>query len=339
MPKFIDGGPKDFLEWVYHFKQLTATKHWSAEDKFLNTSLLLEGDLRDAFEYESITDGDVRMEDEFWHALHAASKVVLPVGYSENLQEELWEIKKSRAESLADCSKRFRALARMEKTLTGLSENSAMGEDALCRLFKRGLSFEWQNKYDASGQVYSTVAALAPFFECIEQGEQRLHRAPSTHGQERRNSNNRSNSRNNWRNNSYNRHNNSHHHSNNNRQQPRGGNRGRGNADGNGNNSSSDKYCTFHRTTTHNTQDCRALQQNRQHEEHQQADHQRRSSARQYGEPANNQQTHVEQRGHGPSDEERVHVRGSPQSIVPIAAADAHHDQVGARQITISRPP
>ncbi|KAE8902387.1 hypothetical protein PF003_g13426 [Phytophthora fragariae] len=96
MPKFIDGGPKDFLEWVYHFKQLTATKHWSAEDKFLNTSLLLEGDLRDAFEYESITDGDVRMEDEFWHALHAASKVVLPVGYSENLQEELWEIKKSR---------------------------------------------------------------------------------------------------------------------------------------------------------------------------------------------------------------------------------------------------
>ncbi|KAE9035948.1 hypothetical protein PR002_g7316 [Phytophthora rubi] len=33
MPKFIDGGPKDFLE-------------------------------------------DVRMEDEFWHALHAASMVV-----------------------------------------------------------------------------------------------------------------------------------------------------------------------------------------------------------------------------------------------------------------------
>ncbi|KAE9350615.1 hypothetical protein PF008_g6341 [Phytophthora fragariae] len=27
MPKFIDGGPKDFLEWVYHFKQLAATKH------------------------------------------------------------------------------------------------------------------------------------------------------------------------------------------------------------------------------------------------------------------------------------------------------------------------
>jgi hypothetical protein len=215
MPKFIDGGPKDFLEWVYHFKQLAATKHWGAEDKFLNTSLLLEGDLRDAFEFEAVSDGDVRMEDEFWHTLYAASKVVLPVDYSEKLQEELWEIRKSRSESLAEYSKRFRALARMEKTLAGLSENSAMCEDALCRLFKRGLPFEWQNKYDASGQVYSTVAALVPFFERIEQGEQRLHRGPSAHGQDRRNSNNRSNSRNN----SFNRNNNSHHYNNNNSRQ------------------------------------------------------------------------------------------------------------------------
>jgi hypothetical protein len=200
---------------VYHFKQLAAMKHWGAEDKFLNTSLLLEGDLRDAFEFEAVSDGDVRMEDEFWHTLYAASKVVLPVDYSEKLQEELWEIRKSRSESLAEYSKRFRALARMEKTLAGLSENSAMCEDALCRLFKRGLPFEWQNKYDASGQVYSTVAALVPFFERIEQGEQRLHRGPSAHGQDRRNSNNRSNSRNN----SFNRNNNSHHYNNNNSRQ------------------------------------------------------------------------------------------------------------------------
>jgi len=27
---------------VYHFKQLAAMKHWGAEDKFLNTSLLLK---------------------------------------------------------------------------------------------------------------------------------------------------------------------------------------------------------------------------------------------------------------------------------------------------------
>ncbi|KAF4135747.1 hypothetical protein GN958_ATG15071 [Phytophthora infestans] len=247
MPKFIEGGPKDFLEWVYHFKQLAATKHWSAEDKFLNTSLLLKGDLSDAFEHETTTDEDVRMEDEFWRTLYTASKVVLPVDYSEKLKEELWEIKKSRAESLADYSKRFRALARMEKTLDGLSENSAMCEDALCRLFKRGLPFEWQNIYDASGQVYSTVAALVPFFERIEQGEQRLHRSSSTQGQERRNNNSRSNARNNGRHNSYSRHNN------NSRQQPRGGNRGRSNADGTGNTSNNNKYCTFHRTTTHNT--------------------------------------------------------------------------------------
>ncbi|POM78688.1 Retrotransposable element [Phytophthora palmivora] len=138
MAKFIDGGPKDFLEWVYHFKQLAMAKNWNAEDKFLNTALLLESDLHDAFDDAAITDDDVRMEEEFWRILYSASKVVLPVDCSEKLQEELWEIKKVRSESLAKCSKRFRALARMEKTLAKLSENPAMCEDALFRLFKRG---------------------------------------------------------------------------------------------------------------------------------------------------------------------------------------------------------
>ncbi|ETP10068.1 hypothetical protein F441_14211, partial [Phytophthora nicotianae CJ01A1] len=74
----------------------------------------------------------------------------------------------------------------------------------------------------------------------------------------------------------------------NNRQQPRGGNRGRGGR-GNGNNpgnnsgnnshssgnknSGGNKYCTFHRTTTHNTADCRELRHdNNQQEENHQAD-------------------------------------------------------------------
>lgn len=46
MPKSIDGGLTDLFEWGYHFKQLAATNHWSAEDKFLNTSLLVEDGLR-----------------------------------------------------------------------------------------------------------------------------------------------------------------------------------------------------------------------------------------------------------------------------------------------------
>ncbi|EGZ16505.1 hypothetical protein PHYSODRAFT_330575 [Phytophthora sojae] len=102
MAKFIDGGPKDFLEWTYHFNQLAKLKHWNAEDKFLNTTILLEGDLREAFEDASITDDDVRMDEEFTRALRKASVVVLPTDYSEKLQEELWEIKKSRNESLSE---------------------------------------------------------------------------------------------------------------------------------------------------------------------------------------------------------------------------------------------
>ncbi|POM69728.1 LOW QUALITY PROTEIN: Hypothetical protein PHPALM_13969 [Phytophthora palmivora] len=44
-----------------------------------------------------------------------------------------------------------------------------MSGNALCRLYKRGLPINWQDKYDTSVQIYSTVEAFVPFFERIEQ--------------------------------------------------------------------------------------------------------------------------------------------------------------------------
>ncbi|KAG6623058.1 Pol Polyprotein [Phytophthora cinnamomi] len=290
MPKFIDGGPKDFLDWVYHFDQL-ASQALERRRQILNTTILLEGDLREA----------------------------APGRLQRKLQEELWEIRKPRTESLAEYSKRFRALVRMEHTLARLNENSPMCEDALCRLYKRGLPYDWQNKYDASGQVYTTVAALVPFFERIEQGEQRLHRAGSqdkgsrhdnSRGHGRRNNNNNSNST------SYRNGNNSN--SNNRQQHQRGRNPGRGNGNNNSH-ASSNKYCTFHRTTTHNTADCRALRHDNQQEEHQQADQRRGPRAAQP--PQQHQQTRVVQRQTegSSSDDEYLFVglNASPTSSPP----------------------
>uniref|UniRef100_H3HA67 Reverse transcriptase domain-containing protein n=1 Tax=Phytophthora ramorum TaxID=164328 RepID=H3HA67_PHYRM len=304
MPKFIDGGPKDFLEWVYHFNQLATLKSWNVEDKFLNTTILLEGDLHEAFVDASLTDDDTRMDEEFTRSLRKASIVVLPADYSEKIQEELWEIRKARSESFTEYSKRFRALVRMENTLARLNENSPMCEDALCRLYKRGLPYEWQNKYDASGQVYSTVAALVPFFERIEQGEQRLHR------QDKKNNNHESSrgqghrSSNNYRNRGGN------NNSSRSRQPPnRGAHAGRGSNNANSKHTTSNKYCTFHRTTTHNTADCRALRHDNHQEEHQQADQRRGSRT---GQPRQQrQQTRVEHRQQGAgssSDEEYMFV-------------------------------
>ncbi|KAG6572712.1 Retrotransposable element [Phytophthora cinnamomi] len=65
MPKFNEGGPKDFLDWAYHFSQLAKLKHWNAEDKFLNANILLEEDLLEAFEDAAFTDEDTRMDEEF----------------------------------------------------------------------------------------------------------------------------------------------------------------------------------------------------------------------------------------------------------------------------------
>ncbi|OWZ07225.1 hypothetical protein PHMEG_00020407 [Phytophthora megakarya] len=46
--------------------QFATTKHWYAEDKFLNTTLLPEGDLRDAFDNAAFSDDELRMYEKFW---------------------------------------------------------------------------------------------------------------------------------------------------------------------------------------------------------------------------------------------------------------------------------
>ncbi|KAG2799926.1 hypothetical protein PC113_g20619 [Phytophthora cactorum] len=247
-------------------------EHWNAEDKFLNTTILLEGDLKDAFDDAAISDDDVRMEEDFIRALRTVSIVVLPVGYNEKLQEDLWGVKKPRNETSPEYSKRFRALLRMENTLSRLYESSPMAEGALYHLYKRGLPIEWQNKYHASGQVYTSVAALVPFFKRFERGEQRLHHRGGLGGNNHRNNNqDRTHNQGCRGNTSQRRNNNS-----GGRQQNRGGNRGRGNSNGNSNGSSTgNKYCTFHRTTTHNTTYCRALRHDNQQEDHQQVDQRR----------------------------------------------------------------
>ncbi|ETP50607.1 hypothetical protein F442_04125, partial [Phytophthora nicotianae P10297] len=64
MATFIEGGSKDFLDWVYHFDQLAKLKSWNPEDKILNAKILLEGDLLEAFEdAEEGEDGDIRMDE------------------------------------------------------------------------------------------------------------------------------------------------------------------------------------------------------------------------------------------------------------------------------------
>ncbi|KAJ8566722.1 hypothetical protein ON010_g6402 [Phytophthora cinnamomi] len=151
-----------------------ALKPKDDKERYLTYSIVVRAaDKEQGIEEEvaAFSDDDVRVDEEYTAAIRKASVVVLPVDYNEKLQEDLWEIRKPRDESLAEYCKRFRALARQANTFARLMETSPMCEDALCRLYKRGLPYDWQNQYDASGQVYITVAALVPFFDRIEQGE------------------------------------------------------------------------------------------------------------------------------------------------------------------------
>ncbi|OWZ13765.1 hypothetical protein PHMEG_00012857 [Phytophthora megakarya] len=132
---------EDFLELVYNFNQLAKLKHWNAEEKVLNTTILIECDLSDAFNGASFTDDDVRMDEEYTTALNKASVAVLLADHSLKLQEELRDMCKTREALLADYSKRFRAPVRQEHTLARLHDNSPMSDDELCRLYKRDLPY------------------------------------------------------------------------------------------------------------------------------------------------------------------------------------------------------
>ncbi|EGZ28799.1 hypothetical protein PHYSODRAFT_309542 [Phytophthora sojae] len=284
---------------------------WSAEDKFRNARVLLEGDLLDQLDQQLIAgDDDVRMDDkEFNSALYKASVVVMPVDYAVKIQEELWEIRKLCSESRADYNKRFRTLVRMEHVVAELHGGTHLAEDALCRLYKRGLPFEWQSKYDSSGQSYLTIATLVPYFERIEQGEQRLQ---SRNHSRDNNSNyrpggNRGQGRGRGRCGGFG--GNNSHQNNSRNQQQRNQHRGNG-----GNNSGGNKYCIFHRTSSHSTQECRVLHGQNQQDEHQQADHERSFSSRGRGgrgAGSRPSQTFVErrsQRDASSSDEEYMFV-------------------------------
>lgn len=277
MAKFFDGGPKEFLEWTHHFSQLAKLKQWNEDDKIMNAKVLLEGDILEAFEHECTSteegeEGDVTMPgNDFTRHLYNASSLVMPVDYGEKIQEELWEIRKLKSETLAEYNKRFRTLVRLQRTHAELSQQAKMTDDALCRLYKRGLPYDWQNKYDTSGQVLSSIASLMPYFERIEQGELRLHGRQREQDNKKppRQDSNRGSGRCGGR--GYNGNNNRRRGNNTNNN-----NRGRNNRSNSNDtsNSSSNKYCSFHRTNSHSTQECRALQNNQQ-EEHQQVEGQR----------------------------------------------------------------
>lgn len=172
-----------------------------------------------------------------------------------------------------------------------------------------------------------------PFFERIEQGEQRMHRSGAF---EKRN-NNHDNNRNHGRRGS------SCGCGSNRQQQGRGGNCGRGggynnSSTGSSNSNSgtsSNKYCSFHRTNTHNTQDCRALRHDSQQQEHQQVDHDVRRQGAQYGRGRGSggrrqPQTRVEQRSQhtGSSSDEEYMFLGLNN---PPTAAPPHGDYDQAR--------
>ncbi|KAG1698395.1 hypothetical protein DVH05_014898 [Phytophthora capsici] len=159
---------------------------------------------------------------------------LLPVSadYSEDLDNELWSMEKQRDETVVKFSKRLKENVRMFAELPVNAEEVL--EVQQCRYLKRGMLRAWQEKLATAGIVHDRLSELVLNFSRIEKAEQQL----ATHEKKQeKHSNGRNKDQRGDKTNSKSQHKDT-----------------KENSDRSERKSKSEKWCSFHKTSSHSTQ-------------------------------------------------------------------------------------
>ncbi|KAG6611434.1 Pol Polyprotein [Phytophthora cinnamomi] len=168
--KFGGGSARDWLKWSGKFRSLARKKQWTDEQKAHNLVALIEGDLE--ADVESAAQDAVAGNKTFEEFFTDVGFLSVPHDFSEDLDNELWTMTKRRDESVHKFSQRMRENIRMFAELPQDAE--VIPEVRQCRYFKRGMPRAWQEKLAASGAVYDRLNDLVLYFTRIEKAERQL---------------------------------------------------------------------------------------------------------------------------------------------------------------------
>ena len=236
MPVFTDGTAKDMLSWVLRFDKLCKLQQWDAKNKHQQLYVLLGTDLQEILllQEEQREDNDTH-EEHFQATMEAVISQHVPDNYGEILEEELWQMRKKKEETVQQFSRRFREVLRYIKVLPHNTEYD-LPESTLMRAYKRSMPMQWQNQALMSGQSFYRVDDYIQYFGKLEQTERNMS-TPKDNSKQGRNSN-RNPNRNNVQKNQSNQQN--------------------GKKD---KQERTEKWCSHHKTKTHDTKECRALKE------------------------------------------------------------------------------
>ncbi|POM80135.1 Gag-pol fusion protein [Phytophthora palmivora] len=233
--KFCGGSARDWLRWSGQFRSLARKKQWTDEQKAHNLVALIEGDLE--ADVERAAQDAVAGNKSFEEFFTDVGFLSVPHDFSEDLDNELWTMTKRRDESVHKFSQRMRENVRMFAELPQDAE--VIPEMQQCRYFKRGMPRAWQEKLAASGAVYDKLNDLALYFTRIEKAERQRTSSDKSksfkdHRQDLRNvkhQNREEPQKNRYKN-----------------DMKKTGQVSRNNKEG--------KWCSFHKTSSHNTSEC-----------------------------------------------------------------------------------
>ncbi|GLE09072.1 hypothetical protein PINS_up020661 [Pythium insidiosum] len=246
MRKFYGGTAKEWIQWSIAFKSLIKKKKWPPDQAIRQLLVLIEGQFAAAVErlYEQALASNAPVPvDQF---LDEIGGWFVPLDFRDSLEAEMFHLTKRRDESVQQLLHRMQELVRIFANLPSNAEEVV--ESQQCRFFKRAMPYEWQHNLRISGLPGDKLRELVLYFQCLEDEESRSRR---TKGNKQTNKPNEK------------------------KFHPRGGDRQQTTPDtkmNNGKNEDKNKWCTHHKTHSHNTEECYALKKKKRTEDHKQLD-------------------------------------------------------------------
>jgi hypothetical protein len=223
------------LEWSRAYRDLAEQKGWDAKQKHNNLFLLLQDDIKD--EYRALIGTQTITESSFNQAYKNLSQAFIPTDYRDILEEELYAMKKKKSESVTTFTHLYKKHLRYFPELP--TSNVSITKRQQVYFYKNVMPLDWQNKYESSGQIFNSLLEMTPYFERLEMGENKRNRIKQT----RENNTGKNNKKNSV--------------LKNNNQQTKNGSQ---------NTENKKKWCSFHKSKPHNTNDCKTLQNQNKHE-------------------------------------------------------------------------